>query len=79
VSVIDSTAAATIEGFARKAKRHHALVYVAGAPPAVRRSLLMHGVRPPKVRFAASLDDAMAAARAKIQGHGAPEKADVEH
>ncbi len=38
VSVIDLTAAATIEGFARKARRHHALVYVAGAVPAVRRS-----------------------------------------
>jgi sulfate permease, SulP family len=69
VSVIDSTAAATIEGFARKANRHHVLVYVAGALPAVRRSLLMHGVRPPNVRFAANLDDATAAARAKIQGH----------
>lgn len=43
VSAIDSTAAATIEGFARKARRHHALVYIAGAPPAVRRSLLTRG------------------------------------
>ncbi len=78
VSVIDSTAAATIEGFARKAQRHHALLYVAGALPAVRRSLLTHGVRPPNVRFAANLDDATAAARAKIQGLRGPETADVE-
>jgi SulP family sulfate permease len=66
VSVIDSTAVATIEGFARKAQRHHAFVYVAGALPAVRRNLQTHGVRPPDVGFAASLDEAMAAARAKI-------------
>jgi SulP family sulfate permease len=78
VPVIDSTAAATIEGFARKAQRHHALLYVAGALPAVRRSLLTHGVRPPNVRFAANLDDATAAARAKIQGLRGPETADVE-
>jgi sulfate permease, SulP family len=68
VSVIDSTAAATIEGFARKARRHHASVYVAGALPAVRRILLTHGVRPPDVRFAANLEEAIAAARAAI-GH----------
>ena len=78
VPVIDSTAAATIEGFARKAQRHHALLYVAGALPAVRRSLLTHGVRPPNVRFAANLDDATAAARAKIQGLRGLETADVE-
>jgi SulP family sulfate permease len=63
VPVIDSTAAATIEGFARKALRHRAAVYVAGARPAVRRVLLVHGVRPPHVRFRAKLADALAAAR----------------
>jgi SulP family sulfate permease len=78
VSVIDSTAAATIEGFARKALRHNALVYVAGALPAVRRVLLTHGVRPPRVRFAASLDDARTAARSKIEGQAPTEPADME-
>ncbi|HEX3503803.1 MAG TPA: SulP family inorganic anion transporter [Xanthobacteraceae bacterium] len=78
VSVIDSTAAATIEGFARKALRHHALVYVSGALPAVRRTLLMHGVRPPGVRFAASLDDATTAARAKLQGQPTAEPVNME-
>jgi sulfate permease, SulP family len=63
VPVIDSTAAATIEGFVRKARRHHAAVYVSSALPAVRRSLITHGVRPPAVRFAASIDNAIAAAR----------------
>jgi sulfate permease, SulP family len=77
VSVIDSTAVATIEGFVRKAHRHHALVYVSGALPAVRRNLLTHGVRPPSVRFARNLDDASAAARAKIQSRPAHEPADI--
>jgi sulfate permease, SulP family len=76
VSVIDSTAAATIEGFVRKARRNHALVYIAGALPAVRRILLTHGVRPPDVRFAAGLDDAIAAAHARIKDHAAGEPAE---
>jgi SulP family sulfate permease len=59
VSVIDSTAAATIEGFVRKARRHGAAVYVAGAPPAARRMLLTQGVRPPDVFFTLNLDDAV--------------------
>jgi SulP family sulfate permease len=71
VSVIDSTAAATIEGFVRKARRNQALVYVAGALPAVRRILSMHGVRPPDVRFAANLDAAVAAAHTRIKDHAA--------
>ena len=75
VSVIDSTAAATIEGFARKARRHHASVHIAGALPAVRRILLTHGVRPPDVRFAANLDEAVAAARATIAGQPVAEPA----
>jgi SulP family sulfate permease len=63
VPVIDSTAAVTIEGFARKAHRHGAAVYVTGARPAVRRILLTHGVRPPQVRFKAKLADALVAVR----------------
>ncbi|HEX2890099.1 SulP family inorganic anion transporter [Vineibacter terrae] len=62
VPVIDSTAAATIEGFVRKVSRHGARVYIAGALPAVRRTLLMHGVRPPRVRFRTRLADALAIA-----------------
>ena len=67
VSVIDSTAAATIEGFARKARRHHAQIYIAGALPAVRRALLTHGVRRPGVSFAANVVEARSAARAAIE------------
>ncbi|MBV9568389.1 MAG: SulP family inorganic anion transporter [Hyphomicrobiales bacterium] len=66
VPVIDSTAAVTIEGFARKARRNKALVYVAGAVPAVRRILLTHGARRPLVRFKTELADAVASARQEL-------------
>jgi SulP family sulfate permease len=72
VPFLDSTAAATIDGFARKARRHGATVYLAGARPPIRRVLMNHGVRPPQVRFKASLADALADARTKM---GAPEAA----
>jgi SulP family sulfate permease len=71
VSILDSTAAATIEGFARKARRHGAAVYVSGARPEIRRVLLSHGVRPPLVRFRTGLEEAVAVARGKIAGRTA--------
>ena len=72
VPMIDSTAATTIEGFARKAHRHHAIVYVVGAQPASRRVLLAHGVRPPQVHFMTNLGDALAAARNDMADKAAP-------
>lgn len=66
VAVIDSTAAAAIEGFVRKAERRGAAVYVSGAAAPVRRVLLTHGVRPPRVRFRGAVQDAVAAARARL-------------
>jgi SulP family sulfate permease len=77
VPVIDSTAAATIEGFARKAQRKGAAVFIAGAPPAVRRALLAHGLRRPLVRFRSSLPDAVAAARQTIAGTPPAETAEA--
>jgi SulP family sulfate permease len=68
VPVLDSTAAATINGFARKARRQGAALYVAGARPQIRRVLLTHGVRPPHVRFKTKLADAVAAARKEAAG-----------
>jgi SulP family sulfate permease len=68
VPVLDSTAAATIDGFARKARRQGAALYVAGARPQIRRVLLTHGVRPPHVRFKTKLADAVAAARKEAAG-----------
>jgi SulP family sulfate permease len=68
VPVVDSTAAATIEGFVRKARRNRAALYIAGTQPSVRRVLLTHGVRPPHARFRTKLADAVAAARLAAQG-----------
>ncbi|HYI81987.1 MAG TPA: SulP family inorganic anion transporter, partial [Acetobacteraceae bacterium] len=68
VTLLDSTAATTIEGFVRKAHRAGAMVYVAGARPPIRRALLLHGVRPPRVRFRTALADAVEAARARAEG-----------
>ncbi len=63
VSFLDSTAAATIEGFARKARQKGTNVYLAGASQPVRKLLRTHGMRPPALRFYSRLDDAIAAAR----------------
>ncbi|GAA0586305.1 SulP family inorganic anion transporter [Craurococcus roseus] len=74
VPVLDSTAATTIEGFVRKAHRAGAAVYIAGARPPIRRALLLHGVRPPRVRFRTGLAEAVEAARARAAaGNGRPE------
>jgi SulP family sulfate permease len=67
VPVLDSTAAAAIHGFARKAGRRGATLYIAGARPGIRRTLLTLGVRPPLARFRASLDEAVAAARLSME------------
>ena len=68
VPVLDSTAAATIAGFARDARRHGVAVFVSGARPVVRRLLLMHGVRPPEVRFRTTIARAVTAARQLSHG-----------
>ncbi|RIA37427.1 SulP family sulfate permease [Hephaestia caeni] len=62
VSMLDSTGAATIEGFVRKASQRGAAVYIAGAKPTVRRTLLVHGMKPPRVYFRHTLEDAVARA-----------------
>jgi SulP family sulfate permease len=74
VPVLDSTAAATVEGFVRRAARQGALVYIAGARPPIRRLLLTHGVRPPRVRFKSGIAQAVASAQRRI-GVAVPEPA----
>ena len=64
VPVIDSTAAVTIEGFVRKARRQRVEVYLTGAGVAVRRELLAQGLREPIVRYRDSVATALAEARA---------------
>lgn len=66
VPFIDSTAAATMDGFVRKAHRHGAAIYLAGARPQIQRVLVAHGVRSPDVQFAGSLAEALANARAGL-------------
>jgi SulP family sulfate permease len=76
VPVLDSSAAATIGGLVRKAERQGARLYLTGARPAVRRVLLAHGVRPPRARFRASIDSALAAARGELSSASAGSSAD---
>ncbi len=59
VPFLDSTGANVMEGLAHKAERRGVRLFVSGANTDVRRSLLTHGVRPPAVHFAATLDDAL--------------------
>ncbi len=66
VPIVDSTAAVTMEGFVRKARRHGAAIYLTGASLPIRHELITHGVRPPDVRFEASIADAMAVARGAV-------------
>ncbi|MFC5586324.1 SulP family inorganic anion transporter [Nitratireductor kimnyeongensis] len=68
VSFLDSTAAATIEGFVRKARQQRANVYLVGANQPVRRLLRTHGLKPPALRFYTRFDDALAAARRDASG-----------
>jgi SulP family sulfate permease len=65
VPILDSTAAATVEGFARKARKAGARVYITGASRSIRRVLLRHGVRPPVVRFRTTIAEGVAAARSR--------------
>jgi SulP family sulfate permease len=75
VTVLDSTAAAALAGFARKAGRAGAAVSIAAAGPQIRRVLLAHGVRPPDVCYAHTQADAVAAARALLGQTQMPEPA----
>jgi SulP family sulfate permease len=67
VTLVDSSAANMIEVLAAKARRQGVAVYLSGAAPALRRTLLAHGARPPLVRYAPSIESALAAARRRGQ------------
>ncbi|MEI9983680.1 MAG: SulP family inorganic anion transporter [Aliidongia sp.] len=66
VPVMDSTAAAMLEGFVRRMDRRGAAVFVSGARPAVRHVLVTHGLKPPQVRYKPNIEVARAAARDQI-------------
>ncbi|WP_341704341.1 SulP family inorganic anion transporter [Ferrovibrio sp.] len=60
VPFLDSTAANTIEGVARKAERNGTTLILTGTTPPVRQMLETHGLRHPRVRFEASVEAALA-------------------
>ncbi len=59
VPFLDSTAANTIEGVARKAQRNGVTLILTGTPKHVRHVLWTHGVHPPLVRYKRSVDAAL--------------------
>jgi sulfate permease, SulP family len=63
VPILDSTGAATIEGFVRKAARGGARVHIAGARAVIQEHLARYGVHPPDVPFWPDLDSAIIAVR----------------
>ena len=63
VPFLDSTAANVLEMATRKAERSGVRVYITGAAPQVRRMLFTHGVRPPHVRYKATIEAAVRQAR----------------
>ena len=64
VPLADSSAAASLKTFIDQARRHGADVFVAGATAQVRHALVHSGIKVPLVRYAASVADARAAAKA---------------
>ena len=61
VPFLDSTAANIIDRAARKAERAKIRFFITGASPSVHRMLAAHGVRPPHVQFASTVENAAAA------------------
>jgi Sulfate permease and related transporters (MFS superfamily) len=66
VSIIDSTAAATISAFVTKATRGGATIYLTAVSSGVRRYLLAQDVKWPKVHYRNTIDGALDIARAKL-------------
>jgi SulP family sulfate permease len=60
VPFLDSTAANAMSRVAGKAKRQGIELFITGASPTVRRSLLTHGVRPPRARYRETIARAVA-------------------
>ena len=63
VPFLDSTGANMIEGLAHKAQRRGVSLWITGAGRDARRVLLTHGLRRPLARYAATVDEALAALR----------------
>lgn len=72
VPFVDSTGARTIEGLAHKASARGVGVYLTGTSANVKKELAAHGVRPPLVRVASTIDQALNDIRKKEPAHEAP-------
>jgi SulP family sulfate permease len=64
VPFLDSTAANAMSQVAAKARRQGIRLFITGASPTVRRALLTHGVRPPRVRYRETIARAIAGIKA---------------
>jgi SulP family sulfate permease len=56
--LIDTTAAKALEAFVSKLRRTGTRVYIAGARPSVRRTLLSSGLEEPQVLYIDTVDEA---------------------
>ena len=72
VPFLDSTAANTIDGLAKKAQRQGVAVILTGVSASVRRDLTNHEITPPLVTFETTID----AALAKVRGETVAAAAD---
>ncbi len=63
VPFLDSTGAHMIEALAHKARKRGTTLWLTGARRDIRRALLTHGLTRPLARYAATVDDAVAACR----------------
>jgi SulP family sulfate permease len=72
VPFVDSTGARTIEGLANKASGRGVGIYLTGTSASVEKELAAHGVHPPLVRIATTIDQALNDIRKKEPAHDAP-------
>jgi SulP family sulfate permease len=63
VPMVDSTGMHLLKSFAKKVTAHGAPLYITATRGDVRHALVANGLKPPLVRYAASIDDALAAAQ----------------
>ncbi|WP_114966124.1 SulP family inorganic anion transporter [Alkalilacustris brevis] len=68
VPFLDSTGANMIEGLAYKAGKRGVTLWLTGARRDIRRALLTHGLRRPRVHYAANVEDALARSRGAAPG-----------
>jgi SulP family sulfate permease len=61
VPFLDSTGANMIEGLAHKAHKRGVVLWLTGASRDIQRVFVTHGLKRPLVRYAATIDDALAA------------------